>query len=137
MAMIDAKRIGLLHIARTQLKLSDEDYRTILTRMAQVNSSKELDELGFHAVMKEFERLGFRSRWRKTTGSYREGMATPAQILLMQSLWLEFRGEEDEPGFRAWLEKFHHASDIRFVTDHKANAVITALKTMARRKRVA
>lgn len=135
--MTDAKRIGLLHVAKSQLKLSDDDYRAILTRVAQVSSSKELDELGFHAVMKEFERLGFRSRWRKTTGGYREGMASPAQVLLMQSLWLEFRGEEDETGFRSWLEKFHHASDVRFVTDSKANGVITALKAMARRKRAA
>ena len=135
--MTDAKRIGLLHVARAQLKLSDDDYRAILARVAQVKSSKELDELGFYAVMKEFERLGFRSTWRKTTGGYRAGMASPAQALLIKKLWQEFRGEEDEPGFRAWLEKFHHASDVRFVTDAKANGVITALKTMSRRKRAA
>jgi hypothetical protein len=104
--------------------------------VAGAASSKELDFIGFNDVMKEFERLGFRSTWRKTTGGYREGMASPAQVQLILALWRTYRGEDDESGCRHWLERFHHVSDIKFITAAKANAVITALKRMAGSRRV-
>jgi Protein of unknown function (DUF1018) len=135
--MITQKQIGVLHVAKAALKLDDETYRAILSRVANVESSKLLDLLGFMKVMKEFERLGFRSTWRKSTGGYREGFASPSQVLLMKSLWQEYRGEDDEAGLRMWLSRFHHVADIRFVTATKASGVITALKTMRRRARAA
>jgi len=133
--MLNRTRTGLIHVAKRALKLADDDYRAILRRVAGVGSARELDELGFHDVMAEFERLGFRSTWRKQTGGHRAGMATPSQVRFMVRLWCDYRGEDDEAGFRAWLERFYRVSDARFVTADAANGVITALKIMARRKR--
>lgn len=135
--MMSTKQTGLIHVAKRELKLTDEDYRAILARVAGVASARELDELGFDDVMREFARLGFVSTWRKQTGGYRAGMATPTQVRLMARLWRDYRGEDDEAGFRHWLERFHHVSDARFVTAGAANAVLTALKAMAGRKRTA
>lgn len=135
--MLDARKIRLVQVARKALKLTEDDYRAILERIGQVKSTRDLDEWGFLNLMAEFQRLGFVSTWRKKTGGYRPGMATPAQIGLMARLWRDYRGEEDAAGFRAWLERFHRVSDARFATAETANAILTALKAMARRKRAA
>lgn len=131
MKKLPPKCISLIHVAARALRLGDDDRRAILMRVAGVASARELDHLGFIAVMEEFQRLGFKSTWRKATGGYRDGMATPAQIQLINRLWGEYRGEADAEGFRHWLERFHKVSDVRFVTASRANAVITALKRMA------
>lgn len=135
MTMLDKKRIGLIQVAKSRLKLTDEDYRAILLRVAKVDSSKLLDDLAFHDVMTEFERLGFRSTWKKETGGFRAGMATPSQIGLMKRLWRDYRGADDVQGFRHWLERFHKITDPRFATSAKANAVLAALKAMTERAR--
>lgn len=132
--MLDTKRNDLIHVAKARLKLSDDDYRAILWRVAGVESSKQLDDLTFHDVMTEFERLGFRSTWKKQTGGFRAGMATPSQIGLMKGLWRDYRGQDDAEGLRHWLERFHKISDPRFATVAKANAILAALKAMAGRK---
>ncbi len=132
--MLDSKRIGLIHVAKSRLKLSDEDYRAILQRVAGVESATALDDLTFHNVMTEFERLGFRSTWKKQTGGFRTGMATPSQIGLIKGLWRDYRGQDDAEGLRYWLERFHKISDPRFATTDKVNAILAALKFMARRQ---
>ena len=48
------KEISLIHVARNKLGLMDEDYRTILRKIAGVESSKELDGRAFGAVMEHF-----------------------------------------------------------------------------------
>jgi hypothetical protein len=135
--MASAKRINIVHVAKAKLCLSDDDYRAILRRMAGVDSAKLLGDDGFAAVMAEFERLGFEPARSKPRASYRDGFATPSQLDLIHDLWRDYRGEADEAGFRHWLERFHHVSDARFITFAKAQAVVTALRAMARRKRAA
>ena len=46
------KQTALIHVARKQLRLSDERYRFILRKMAGVESAKDLDRTGFEYVMK-------------------------------------------------------------------------------------
>ena len=133
--MLDRKRISLIHIAKARLKLSDDDYRAILWRVAEVESATQLDELTFDDLMTEFERLGFRSTWKRQTGGYRAGMATPSQIGFMRGLWRDYRGEDDAQAFRHWLERFHKITDPRFATSEKATAILAALKSMVARTR--
>lgn len=133
--MLTPKQIGVIHVAKGKLKLSEQDYRAILLRVASVDSATALDELGFLNVMSEFERLGFRSTWKRQTGGFRPGMASPSQIGMMKGLWREWRGQDDAEGFRHWLERFHKVSDPRFATTAKATAIIAALKAMAERGR--
>ena len=133
--MLHRKRISVIHVAKTTLKLSDDDYRAILWRVAGVDSAKQLDELTFDDLMTEFERLGFRSTWKRQTGGYRAGMATPSQIGFMKGLWRDYRGEDDAQAFRHWLERFHKITDPRFATSEKATAILAALKAMVARTR--
>ena len=110
----------------------DEDYRALLQRAAGVNSSADLDESGFDAVMAEFARLGFHSAKGRSESSVRDGMATPAQIGKIRSLWEAYAGEYDERKLGRWLEKHFGVSHVRFLEGWRAGKAIAVLLKMQR-----
>lgn len=133
---ISPKHIALLHVAKRELDLTDDDYRAILARYGNAVSAADLDTRGFNLVMKYFTALGFRSTWTKRTYGERAGMASPAQVDLIRSLWRQFTGKDDpnDAALHGWLDKHHHVTALRFVSAEKASKVIYALKAMTERK---
>lgn len=129
MAVSNARK-ALLHVAKHQLGLSDDDYRTVLRREAGVESSRDLDGAGFDRVMTEFERLGFKGRGRHAVPGRREGMATPAQVVAIQGMWRSYKGRDDERGLRRWLERHMGVSHPRFLDAGKAGKAVAILLKM-------
>ena len=60
--MINNKQKALLHVAKGQLGLSDEEYRDILKAHGGAESSKFLDDIGCERVLRFFRELGFRRK---------------------------------------------------------------------------
>lgn len=139
MTILSKKKLAVIHVARKQLGLPEDQYRAILLGAGGVDSAAELDELAFERVMAAMNRLGFRSTWtRRTFGANRSGMATPRQVQLIRGLWAEFHGPDpDDVALNRWLAKYHKVAALRFVDCNKAGAVLTALKAMASRKHAA
>ncbi|GGA82432.1 hypothetical protein GCM10011491_07310 [Brucella endophytica] len=133
---ISKKQIALLHVAKRDLCLTEDDYRAILARYGNCESSADLDATGFDYVMRYFTALGFRSTWTKRTYGNRPNMASPAQVDLIRSLWRQFTGSDDpeDRELNRWLNRFHHVSALRFVDTAKAKKIIPALKAMVARK---
>lgn len=127
---ISREKIALVHVAKAQLAMSDQDYRSLLQRVAGVSSSAELDDGGFDAVMAEFERLGFRSVKHPTPAARREGMASPAQVGRIRALWKTYTGADDEPDLEHWLEVHLHASSLRFLDAWRAGKAVAILEKM-------
>lgn len=67
--MINNKQKALIHVAKSQVGMSEEEYRSMLEGVG-VSSSTELSYRGFDQVMQRFEALGFVSR-RKSKGQRR------------------------------------------------------------------
>lgn len=134
--VITKKQIALLHVAKRDLGLDDETYRAILARYGRAESANDLGVAGFNRVMKYLTACGFRSTWTKRTFGYRPTMATPAQVDLIRSLWVKWRGvaDTDDIELNKWLSQFQKVGALRFVDNKKAAKVIHALKTMVRRK---
>ena len=130
MSISKAKK-SVIHVAKHQLHMADEDYRALLTRAAGVRSSAELDAQGFEAVMAEFERLGFRSVKSRTQETHRAGMATPAQTGKILALWKAYSGNDDDLRLGRWLEKHFHVSHLRFLEGWRAGKCIAVLEKMA------
>jgi len=90
--MIDSKKISLIHLAKKNLAMTDDDYRALLLRAAGVESSTCLDAVGFAAVMVEFGRLGFvRPAWLRVHVRQRtaEGTVSPRQPRHLRSAQLD------------------------------------------------
>jgi hypothetical protein len=58
--MIKKSQIALIHVAKSKLGLTEEEYRTILRVHGGVETSVDLDEWGLEKVMRLLRDLGFR-----------------------------------------------------------------------------
>jgi len=136
--MISAKQIAVVKVAVRQLGFDDATYRAILREHGGVESARDLDFLGFDAVMKHFAACGFRSTWTKRSyGNGRPGMASAPQIGLIRHLWQEWSdgpADDDDAGLNHWLEHHFGVSALRFLNTAGAHKAITALKRMKERK---
>ena len=131
--VLTRKQTALIHLARKKLGLSDERYRLILWEMAGVETSKDLDQTGFELVMKAMMALGFRSAFTKTFYTHRAGMATPAQVMLIRTLWGKFAtADGSERALNKWLERTFKVSALRFATEEQAEKAIRVLHKMSR-----
>lgn len=124
-------RTAVIHVAKHQLHMAEEDYRALLARAAGVSSSAQLDELGFERVMAEFERLGFRSVKSRSQAGRRAGMASPAQLGRINGLWKAYSGSDDDLRLGRWLERHFHVSHSRFLESGRAGKCIAVLEKMA------
>jgi len=58
--MIDNRKKAVIHIAKAQVGMSDEEYRDLLGSVG-VESSKDLNNTTFSKAMNQFEKLGFQT----------------------------------------------------------------------------
>jgi hypothetical protein len=128
------KQIALIHVARQQLGLTEEEYRAVLRHAASVESAKDLDTLSYQRVMRCFAKLGFKADDMKRTFGDRPGMASPGQIDMIRGLWRQYSGADDDAALGKWLERFYGVSSLRFVNAPTAQKAITGLRAMIRRK---
>ncbi|WP_096701622.1 regulatory protein GemA [Magnetospirillum sp. 15-1] len=130
------KQLSLIHVAKAQLCMEEDDYRAILRRFGGVESSANLDPSGFARVMDAFTRLGFRSDFSKRNFGERAAMASPRQVALIRDLWTEYTGGEGtDATLGKWLERTFKVSSLRFLTAECAPKAITALKAMKAKKK--
>lgn len=95
--------LGKVHIAAKTLAMHDEDYRTLLRRVAGVDSAKDCTVRQLGDVVAEFERLGFKAS-RSPASRQR---ATHPVAAKARALWISLHqlGAIDDPS-EAALEAF-------------------------------
>jgi len=77
-AKINNAQKGLIHVAKARLGLTDEEYRDALKAYGGVASSRDLNQEQFKAVMKHFQRCGFKQLYKPPGEAHsRGGCATP------------------------------------------------------------
>ncbi|WP_339844373.1 regulatory protein GemA [uncultured Halopseudomonas sp.] len=85
--MISRPNQAKIHIARQQLGMDDQGYRALLARVAGVQSSKDLGARQVGAVLREFERLGFKPKpSTKAKGKPRNFADMPGEITKIEAL---------------------------------------------------
>ena len=133
---LSKKQVAILHVAKAKLGMSDASYRSTLAQLAGVETSTDLDQGGFEAVMGFFEYLGF-APTRASGPDYgrRPGMASFAQLELIRVLWHEYtEGRGTPDGLVKWVERCFHVASLRFLKAGDARKAIVALKSMKARK---
>ncbi|MDP3816213.1 gp16 family protein [Pseudomonas sp.] len=84
--------LSKIHIAKQQLGMEDDIYRGLLARVAGVRSSKELNDRQAGAVLREFERLGFKPKpSTKAAGKPKNFDQMPARITKIEALLADMR----------------------------------------------
>lgn len=127
----------LIHIAKRDLKLVDEDYRRIIREVggSASGSAKDLTDRGANRVLDHFKALGWlpsRLGGQSLPGlkGQRVGMATQKQLALLLSLWSDAARTPTEAAFNHFLQSRFGISHFRFLPIHKVSGVKAALDSM-------
>ncbi|MCJ2065973.1 regulatory protein GemA [Methylobacterium sp. J-088] len=140
---ISPAQLRLLQVARKRVEMVERRWHAILQDFGGVVSAADLDRRGVDLIMAFLEAEGFdRAQVVPAAPVFgrRAGFASPEQVDLIRTLWREWTSPtaESEAGVEAglntWLDRYHGASSLRFLTSAGAGKVITALKTMKARK---
>lgn len=153
MQKIDGKQIQLIHIARAQLSLPENEYREIIAAQTKgkKQSSKDLTYFEADAVINYFVKtLGFkiqsnyirtagaarRERWahanaRRATAQQRPNnlfvMPSADQIKMINALAGQVAWKV-KGGFHLWMKKYYKINMVK--TDVEASNVIEGLKKL-------
>lgn len=131
---VTTSQLALIHVAKKDLGLQDEDYRNILELYGGVSSAKHLTLEGFERVMSHLERLGFKSTNAKPPAHAPrrdpDGSPYPAQLKMIEHHFeqLGFDEAERRQGFCRRVIKKPWPQ-----TRAEANKIFEALKAMVAR----
>lgn len=75
-------QMAKIHIAKAQLGLDDEEYRSLLGRVAGVSSAKDLNPRQIGAVLAAFEALGWQPKAPAKQGRKRPNVKATRERLL-------------------------------------------------------
>jgi hypothetical protein len=133
-------KLSLIHIAKKDVGIGDEDYRSLLSGAAGVESAADLEyEYQFNAVMKAFENLGFKSARRgdaktKTRPQWTdEWGGTPDQRAKIEVMWKTCARNPTDNALRVFIKRITHMDHPRFLNSALARKVIIALEAMMRK----
>ncbi|MEW6330186.1 MAG: regulatory protein GemA [Pseudomonadota bacterium] len=146
------KELAKIHIAKKDLVLDDETYRTIVRTIgkAESGSAADLSPLGRARVLQHFRTKGWQSRKRdrqpKRATPAGDVLASEGQVGKIRSFWIQMAEagavkERSEQALRAWVKsasRRHHEqhagwSAPEFLPDWVAQKLIENLKAWARR----
>jgi len=122
--MLDRNKLAVIHIAKKELGLSDEEYRDLLEKACGVRSSRELDEAGFRKLMRYFART-------RHYRLHRDGM-TLRQKLYIRHLVDDLGWEQSH--FVNFLKKYYHHGVLEQLTKAEASKLIESLKHIIGRR---
>ncbi|MEL5721646.1 MAG: DUF1018 domain-containing protein [Treponemataceae bacterium] len=130
------KKLGIIHIAKKQLQLSEENYRAILSN-AGINSASEIKtEAQYNTIMSAFKKLGFviekkykpDYEFKNKRSGAASGRLTEAQEYYIRGLWDLASRAKDEKSLNALIKKIGKVADISWLTVGNATKVILALR---------
>ena len=139
--MSTAYQIKIIHVAKAQLGISDDDYRDMLKeRYYGKKSSKHLSVKEAADLIAHFEKCGFKrfSKSRSTRFNElesRPGMASPRQLRKIEAMWGDMcKANSKAAALRKFLWREVKVTDLRFLEKHKAHKMIEILKKIQARK---
>lgn len=137
----DKTQVKLIHIAKTKLGLSDEQYRSIMIERYPgcFGSCKDLTYDEATDLINHFKSLGFKiitkKHGKKPTAPNMVQLVSPQQLAKIEHLKQDIRWHVHD-GYLRWIKKYLKRDHI--TTSKEANNVIEALKGMlARQQRAA
>ena len=131
MGKIDrSKIIQLIHIAKSQIGLSDEDYRAVLESTAKKTSCSEMTLFELNEVLKAMKKLGFKVKKLETREEEIGWDASKAQMDYIKGLWELVARDKSDRALYKFIKRITGADHPRFMTAKDSQKVIIALRKM-------
>ena len=131
MGKIDrSKIIQLIHIAKSQIGLSDEDYRAVLESTAKKTSCSEMSLFELNEVLKAMKKLGFKVKKLETREEEIGWDASIAQMEFIKGMWERVARDKSDRALYKFIKRITGADHPRFMTAKDSQKVIIALRKM-------
>ncbi|MEA5113222.1 MAG: regulatory protein GemA [Geobacteraceae bacterium] len=137
------KQIKAIHALKTAIGMDDSSYRLLLQEFAGITTSKALNMGQAEELIEDLKCKAGQQAWtRKEGGQHsdlagRPGMATPAQLRMIEAIWKKVSRAEDTEArtkaLRAFIQRIAKVSDLRFLDREGAGKIINALESMQTR----
>ncbi len=130
---MEKNQLAIIHIAKKQTGLSDQNYRELLYGAAGVSSAKEIQSnKQFLSVMQAFEKIGFKPENKKLPVKQiqRNKLCTERQRYYIKGLWELTSRAKSEESLRSMIKRIADVDDLRFLNKEGATKVILALRRM-------
>ena len=139
-----ANHTAAIHVLKSKLQLTDDDYRALLRSLTQKTSSKDLTDKERQAVRDHMQSLAERmgvakpTRSRANTFAQTKAAASPRERKVW-ALWHQLHRDglvhDTSPAaLNAWVERTVHVSALAFANAAQLDTCIEALKAWQQRK---
>ena len=125
-----SKIIQLIHIAKSQIGLSDEDYRAVLESTAKKTSCSEMTLFELNEVLKAMKKLGFKVKKLETREEEIGWDASKAQMDYIKGMWERVAHDKSDRALYKFIKRITGADHPRFMTAKDSQKVIIALRKM-------
>lgn len=139
--------IRLIHVARRELRMEDDDYRAMLRGMTALGgktSSADLGIKGLELVLEALKRKGFKIRAKGPTKTAKapakptRALANDEQSKLIRHLWLEMHSQgivrdPSEASLAAYVCRIAKIEALQWLNGDQARNVIETLKKWQKR----
>ena len=124
--------LAQIHIAKKDLGLDDDTYRSMLFTVARVHSSKDLDFHGRKRVLAHMKARGWKNKPAAKAKSTRP-LASDDQSKKIRALWIELRdagavNDPSEAALAAYVRRMTKVSALQWLSVEQASRVIESLK---------
>lgn len=141
-----ANHTAAIHVLKSKLQLTDDDYRALLKNLTQKTSSKDLSDKERQAVRDHMQNLAERSGVakplrRRTPGrtfAQAKASASPRERKVW-ALWHQLHRDglvhdASAAALNAWVQRTVHVAALAFATGPQLDTCIEALKSWQQRK---
>lgn len=138
-----ANHTAAIHVLKSKLQFSDEDYRALLNSLTAKSSTTEMSDKERQAVRDHMQGLAVRMGVakpfvRRRTFAQAKAEASPRERKVW-ALWHQLHRDglvHDASAFalNAWVQRTVHVSALAFCTDAQLDTCIEALKAWVRRR---
>lgn len=142
----EAKLITLLHVAKTQLMMSDDEYRKLIASCLKKNteskkvSSKDLNLEELKLALRKMKAQGFVVTIKSNSKNIKESIyADDGQSRMIRGLWLELYEQGlikdvSESALARFTKKITGTDHYAFLNTENASLLIECLKKWLNRK---
>ncbi len=141
-----ANHTAAIHVLKSKLQLTDDDYRALLKNLTQKTSSKDLTDKERQAVRDHMQQLAERAgvakplRRRATARTFAQAKAAASpRERKVWALWHQLHRDglvhdTSAAALNAWVQRTVHVSALAFATGAQLDTCIEALKAWQQRK---
>lgn len=125
-----SKLIQLIHIAKSNLGLSDDDYRAVLESTTNKTSCSEMTVFELDQVIKAMRKLGFHVKKLKTKDEELGWDTSKEQMDYIKGMWELVARDKSEKALYKFIKRITGAVHPRFMRSIDSQKVIVALRKM-------